>query len=238
MGKRGEVSTKGAVRLTTRLLCGLWALGGSVAWAAPTIYTCVDSNGKRLTSDRPIPECLSRDQRLLNSDGSVRKVLPPTPTADERAQQEAREREAAAERAKQQEAVRRDRSLLLRFPNEAAHNKARAAALDDVHAALQVSEKRLDALALERKPLMEEAQFFTGRQWPLKLRLLLDANDAATEAQRVLIQNQQAEKVRINANYDAELDRLKKLWAGAPPGSLGALPALPAASAAKKTAAK
>lgn len=238
MGKRGGVSTKGAVRLSTRLLCSLWVLGSSLAWAAPAIYTCVDSNGKRLTSDRPIPECLSRDQRLLNSDGSVRKVLPPTPTADERAQQEAREREAAAERAKQQEAVRRDRSLLHRYPNEAAHNKARAAALDDVHAALQVSDKRLAALALERKPLMEEAQFFTGRQWPLKLRLLLDANDAATEAQRVLIQNQQAEMVRINANYDAELDRLKKLWSGAPPGSLGALPTTPAASAAKKTAAK
>jgi len=27
--------------------------------------------------------------------------------------------------------------------------------------------------------------------------------------------------VRINRLYDAELDRLRRLWAGAPPGSLG-----------------
>ena len=39
------------------------------------------------------------------------------------------------------------------------------------------------------------------------------------EAQRSLVQNQQTEVVRINALYDAELARLKKLWAGAMPGT-------------------
>ncbi len=44
------------------------------------------------------------------------------------------------------------------------------------------------------------------------------------EAQRTLIQNQQAEVVRINQLYDAELDRSRSSGAGAQPGSLGALP--------------
>ena len=35
--------------------------------------------------------------------------------------------------------------------------------------------------------------------------------------------NQQSEMARINAGFDAELVRLKKLWAGATPGSLGPL---------------
>jgi hypothetical protein len=48
----------------------------------------------------------------------------------------------------------------------------------------------------------------------------------------VLIQNQQAEIVRINALFDTELARLKQLWAGAPPGSMGALPVASAASGA------
>ncbi len=52
----------------------------------------------------------------------------------------------------------------------------------------------------------------------------LDANEASLDAQRSLIQNQQAEVVRINGLYDAELARLKKLWAGAPAGSLGPPP--------------
>lgn len=228
MVQRGD----GGSRQVAVLAAGLLAAGA--AWAAPAIYTCVDANGKRLTSDRPIVECATREQRLLNPDGSVRRIVPPTPTADERAEQEARERQAQAERAAQLDAVRRDRNLMVRFPNEAAHNKARAAALDDVHTAVQLSEKRLVVLAADRKPLMDEAEFYVGRQLPLKLRQALDANDAATDAQRALIQNQQAEIVRINALFDAELARLRRLWGGAPAGSMGVLSTAAAASAAKK----
>ena len=60
-----------------------------------------------------------------------------------------------------------------------------------------------------------------------KLRAQLDANDASTEAQKNLIQNQQVELVRVNALYDNELERLKKLWAGAQPGSMGVLASTP-----------
>jgi hypothetical protein len=232
MRKRG-VSIGGALGLGSGLCAGLWFVGG-IAWAAPAIYSCIDANGKRLTSDRPIPECVAREQRLLNPDGSLRRIVPPTPTPEERAEQEARERQAAALRVQQQDAIRRDRNLLLRFPNEAAHSKSRAAALDDVHAAVQLSEKRIAALAADRKPLLDEAEFYAGKQLPLKLRQQLDANDAATDAQRSLIQNQQAEIVRINMLFDAELARLQKLWSGAPVGSLGTLSAAPAASAARR----
>jgi hypothetical protein len=41
--------------------------------------------------------------------------------------------------------------------------------------------------------------------------------------------------VRINALYDAELLRLKKLWGGAPAGSLGPLPDTRAPAAAPAT---
>ncbi|HJV60973.1 MAG TPA: DUF4124 domain-containing protein [Albitalea sp.] len=228
MSERGGVTIKTAIRLGACLVCCSWLVAEA---ASGTIYTCIDSHGKKLTSDRPIPECVSRDQRVLNPDGSVKKVVPPTPTADERAEQEARERQLAAERAAHQDAVRRDRNLMLRFPNEAAHNKARAAALDDTKAALLRSERRLADLAAERKPLMDEAEFYTGKPLPPALKQKLDANDTAVEAQRVLVQNQQAEIVRVNALFDNELARLRKLWAGAPPGSLGALTAPGAASA-------
>ena len=189
------------------------------------IYSCVDANGRRLTSDRPIPECATREQRLLNADGSVRKVMPPSMTADEQAEADARERRAAIERAAQQDAIRRDRNLLTRFPDQAAHQKAREAALDDVAKGVKFSENRLLELQQERKPLLTESEFYVGKQIPLKLRQQLDANDAATAAQRSLVQNQKDEILRIDNLYDLELARLKKLWAGATPGSLGAMPA-------------
>ena len=193
------------------------ALLSGAAWAdRPTIYSCVDGNGKRLTSDRPIVECQTREQRVLNADGSVKRVVPPTLTADEVAEQEARDRRMATERAAQQDAVRRDRNLRLRFPNEAAHNRARAAALDDLRKSIVISEKRLAALEAERKPLLDEAEFYIGRTLPRRLKQAMDAIDATSDAQRSLIANQQNEMVRINALYDVELERLRRLWAGMP----------------------
>lgn len=215
------------------------------AWAqqpaantARGIYTCVDSNGRRLTADRPIAECAHKEQQLLNRDGSLRQVIPPTMTADERAEQEARDRAAAEARAAQNDAVRRDRNLMARFPNEAAHKRAREAAADTVRLAIRASELRLRDLEAARKPLNDEAEFYIGRQMPAKLKAQIEANEAAVEAQRSASLNQEAELVRINKLYDLELERLRRLWGGAQPGSLGPLPIrLPPASSSPVPAA-
>ena len=187
------------------------------------IYTCTDDRGRRLTADRPIAECANREQQLLNKDGSLRAVVPPTPTAEERAEKEHRERRMAEQRAAQADAVRRDRNLLSRYPNEAIHLRAREAAIDTVRQAIKASEVRLRELANERKPLASEVEFYEGKALPPKLKAQLDANDAAAEALRSSSINQDAELGRINKLYDAELDRLRKLWAGAQPGSMGTI---------------
>ena len=229
---RPATRRRGLAALAAAAAVAVGLVGAPALAAAPSIYSCIDAHGKRLTSDRPIAECNSREQRLLNADGSVRRVLSPSLTADEVAEIEAAERKAAGERTARQDAVRRDRTLLTRFPNEAAHQRARAAALADVEKGVLLSQQRSAALARERKPLLDEAEFYQGRPLPLKLRLALDANDAGVEAQRALVQNQQAEAVRINASFDVELARLRRLWAGAAPGSMGTLSAASAAEAA------
>jgi len=236
-----------AVLLAGAAPLGAWAqTGPSGASAAAGIYTCVDGQGRKLTSDRPIADCVAREQRVLNRDGSVQRVIPPTLTAEERAERDAAERRAELARAGQADAVRRDRNLVARFPNEAAHRKSREAALDTVRLATKATENRLKELAAERKPLLEEAEFYKGRQIPLRLKQQLDANDAGVEAQRSAAANQEAELIRINRLHDVELDRLRRLWAGAPAGSLppvaavAAVPAAPAvgngASAVPRTA--
>ncbi len=222
--------------MTVLLAVAVAGAGGFGAASAATIYSCVDSSGKRLTSDRPIPECTSREQRVLNADGSTKQVLPPAMTTDERADFEAREREKAARRAAEVDAIRRDRNLRIRYPNEAVHQKARLTALDDLKRALNLSQQRVDALATEKKPLLAEAEFYVGRTMPTRLKQQLDGIDATAEAQRALIQNQQAETLRINASFDAELARLRRLWAGAPPGSLGPISPLPVRASAAPSA--
>lgn len=198
------------------------------ASSTASIYTCTTPDGRRLTSDRPIAACNAQEQRVLNSDGSLQRIHPPSFTAEERAAREAAERRAQAERTAQLDAVRRDRNLMSRFPNEAAHRKAREASLDTVRLAISNTEVRLKHLAEERKPLDSEAEFYRERTLPPRLKQQIDANEAAADAQRSAAQTQAVEMERINRLYDAELQRLRRLWAGAPAGSLGPAQAMPA----------
>lgn len=208
-------------------LLGAAAQAQSAASSAAGIYTCIDDRGRKITSDRPIPDCNAKEQRVLNRDGSLRAVRPPTMTSDEAAEKEARERKAVETRAAQNDAARRDRNLLQRYRTEAAHHKAREAALDSVRAAIRLTRTRTEDLLKERKPLLDEAEFYKGKPLPPKLKGQFDANDAALEAQRAAANTQQTELERVTRLYDAELDRLKALWAGALPGSLGPLPPAP-----------
>lgn len=197
------------------------SLGGS-AWAqgGPVIFTCTAPSGRVVTSDRLIAECMDREQRVLNRDGSLQRIVPASLTADERVLRDARERRLAAQKLAQADAARRDRNLLQRYPNEASHAKAREAALESAREAMQASESRLRALSGERKPLLDEVEFYKGKPLPAKLKQQLEANEAAAEAQRNAAQTQQAELDRLNGLFDTELSRLRRLWAGAPPGSL------------------
>lgn len=216
-----------AARLAALAILAAAGSFGVLAADKTYIYQC-EVNGKKVTSDRPILECANKDQRQLNTDGSLYRIITPTLTDDERAEKERLEREKEVERVARNDAIRRDRNLMQRFPNEAEHSKARTKALDDLRAAAKNSDARIALLMKERKKLEDEKQFYVNEQvnkpLPTFLRQKLDANEAALEAQRTLSQTQQEEYSRINDNYDLELARLKKLWAGAQPGSLGPVP--------------
>jgi hypothetical protein len=211
-----------AVVLAAGSCCASW--GQEAPSRDGAIYVCVDDQGRAITRDRYIAECRHKEQRVLNRDGSLRRVLPPTLTAEERAQLEAGERAAREAQAAQQDTVKYDRLLKTRYPNEAAHKRAREAALDASHGAIQSAEARLRELAIERKRLAEEAEFYRGRVVPTRLKQQIDGNDGQAEAQRTSIKNVQGEQERINRRFDVELERLRKLWKGAEPGSLGPAP--------------
>lgn len=205
------------VRATLVGLAGMGLL--PVALAASNIYTCVNAKGQRITSDRPIAECLDRSQELRNTDGSVKRVMPPSMTAEERAAHEERLRQEMAAEAMKRDAIRLDRNLMSRYPDEASHQRARKAAMEPLNTALAATERRLTELEHDQKRLQQEAEFYKGREMPRDLKLKFGQNEAALQAQQDAAQNHLAEIRRINATYDQELMRLKRLWAGAAPGS-------------------
>lgn len=216
---------RSAFRHAATAAAGLWLASAALAASAQApslgqVFTCTNNAGRVLTSDRLIGECMDREQRVLSRDGTLIRIVPPQLTADERAAKEERDRRAMLERQARVEAVRRDRLLLQRFPNEAEHRKARQSALEDVQASMKLSQQRLAELERERKPLLDESEFYKGKQLPALLKQQLDANEAAVAAQKDAQVNQQAELERIGRRYDAELAHLKRLWGGAEPGSI------------------
>jgi len=243
-------SEQGRLRLArgTVLVVLALALGAAAAEekAPRSSFSCT-VNGKKLVSDRLIPECNNAEQRELNSDGSLKRIVKPPPTPDEREEMERIELDNKAKIAALNDAVRRDRNLMQRYPDEAAHTKAREKALDEFRISEKNSSARIALLLGEKKKLDEERKFYENERvkkpLPMALRQKIDANDAGLEAQRSVAQNAKTELDRINRNHDAELLRLKKLWGGARAGSLGPLPetrppaAAPAAALAASKAA-
>lgn len=192
--------------------------------AAGGLYSCTDSKGNKYSSDRPIPQCADREQQLLNRDGSVRGSVGPSMTAEERAAYEEAQRRKLAAEAAHKDVVRHDRNLMTRYPNEAAHVRARESAIDPARQALRSAEKRLADLGKERARLDAEAEFYTGKPMPRQLKLQFGQNQAAVQAQQHSIEQHRSEVARLQALYDEELARLKKLWSGAQPGAVGPIP--------------
>jgi hypothetical protein len=200
----------------------LLAGGGSAL--AGEVYTCVDAYGRNLTSDRPIVDCLDREQRVLSQQGVTIRILTPSQTALEREQQEARRRQAALEQQRIRDAQRRDRNLLSRFPNKAAHDVARANALEQSQIGMKAASNRLATLAEEREQINQEMAFYKDdpTRMPASLRRALEDNNTSTTIQQQALAMQKAERDRINARFDEELTHLRELWATAGKTQAGA----------------
>lgn len=183
--------------------------------AAREVYTCIDASGRRLTSDRPIPECLDREQRVLDGTGTERRRIGPALSELERAEQEAQRRREVQERARIAEERRRERALTARYPDEAAHQAERSNALTQVDEVIAVARQRIVDVGVERKRLNAELEFYQGdaSKAPVTLQRQLHENDEAVREQQRFIAAQEQEKRRIGQRFDAELVQLRQLWA-------------------------
>lgn len=205
---------------------GVWAVGGVLCLAlvdtphaqtAPDgagIYVCVDAKGRRITSDRPILECLDREQRELFSTGATRRVVPASLTAEERERLEAKAQQDAVQRTKAIEDRRRDRALLSRYPNQRQHDEERAKQLAQVDEVINSIHLRSQDLVKQRAELDLEMEFYkaTPSKAPAWLKRRLEDNAHQQEGQKRLVANQALEKQRINGRFDDELARLRQLW--------------------------
>jgi chromosome segregation ATPase len=204
----------------------LGASAQSSSQAPSRIYTCIDAQGQRLTSDRPIIECIDREQRELSSTGIVLRVIPPSLSAAEREARAARERDAALERQRERGATRRDQALLARYPDKAAHEDGRRQALAQTQTTVDAIERGIVQLTSERKTLDDELEFYRKdpSKTPARLRHAIEDNAQAMQEQRRVMASQQDEIRRIDARFDEEARRLQPLWNAKTAGTASAQP--------------
>ncbi len=204
-----------AVAAALLLPVGAQAQAKPGAGSAQSIYTCTDSKGRRITSDRPIVDCLDREQQRLGRNGTVREVIPPSYTREEREKVEAQRRAEQEEQARIQEERRRDRALLIRYPNQGVHDKERQEALAQIDDVIAAVHKREAALVEQKKGIAQELEFYQGdlSKAPPWLRRKVEDNEKQMDVQKRFLADQTQEKQRVNARFDEELAKLRQLWA-------------------------
>lgn len=181
----------------------------------PEVYTCIDKSGRRLTSDRFIPECSDREQRVLDASGAERRRIGPMLSEHERSAQEAERRKRAQAKAQQIADQRAERVLIMRYPDEAAHRAERKDALRQVDDQIAMAKDRIAELHAERKKLDDELEFYSGALYkaPTRLQRAYADNDQAMDEQQRFIMAREEDRARINKRFDVELAKLRVLWA-------------------------
>jgi hypothetical protein len=187
------------------------ALAALPASAWCQLYVCTTPSGKTLTGDLPPVDCGNVPIRELNRDGSVKRVIEPPLTPEQKKKRELedkarRDREHAA-----QEQLRRDRALLEAYAGEDEIDSARDRVLADRQALIDRANQQLKEFKADHKRLEDEAEFYVKRQMPDKLKRALDDNAALQAQQLRSIDEIRADMQRINERYDADLRRYREL---------------------------
>lgn len=186
--------------------------------AQAQLFVCTDARGRTISGDRPPPECADKAIRELRSDGSVRRVIEPPLTAEQKAARAAEEKRQRDEADRQRAQMRRDLSLLETYANEEEIEKARNQALASRQQLIERAQKRLEDHRRERKKLDNEAEFYAKRTMPDKLKRSFEGNDALVRSEERIIRDVRADMERVNERYDDELQRFRRLVsAGATP---------------------
>jgi hypothetical protein len=196
----------------------LAALAVAAAPASATLYVCTTADGRTITSDRLPPECANLPVKELRSDGSVRQVIEPPLTEEQRRARAEKLRREHLELEAKRTRARRDIALMETYASEVEIEAARQAALSSRQVMIDRSKQRLETFAAERTKLENEVEFYANRKLPAKLEQAIEANKDLTQAEHRLIVDMQADMARINQRFDTELSRFRELvLAGARP---------------------
>jgi hypothetical protein len=178
---------------------------------AQSIYKCQDSNGRTLTSDRPIPECADRAVQLLGKDGLVRKEIPAPLSVEEKRKIAQQAEKQKADAAAADEKSRADRAITTRFRSEADIELARKRAVDPVEQQIRRDSTALAGAEERLAKAQAEVDAHKGKMLPAAIRQRRDDEDLAVKERKRSLKAREEEKAQINAKYTDTMSRYREI---------------------------
>jgi hypothetical protein len=190
---------------TTRLIrCSLLlGLLLPVVASAVELYRYTDERGTTVLSRQGVPpEHIGRGYQVLNEQGRVIRVIPPAPTAEELRRMQLEKARALS-----------DVQLLRLYSTPEDVERARQRKLAELDGLIGVARGNLQSVRTQQGNLQSQAAEHerAGREVPAHLLAQIENQIAEQARLKSDIERYRALREQSNANFDADLDRLKQL---------------------------
>ena len=190
-------------------LVSTWLLPGMLH---AQIIICKDASGRTITSDRPLPECADRAQRVMDRSGIVRKEIPAPLTPEQKKQKRADEERAKLQAAIEEKEKQNDLALLARYPNERDIESARIRSLEPIKDQHKREMVALAAAETELAKAQSEADRLKGKpSLPVQLQQRLHQDQQNVNASLAQLKQREIDIADANTRYDNVLKRFREL---------------------------
>ncbi|MGL4666427.1 MAG: hypothetical protein ACRCWR_00680 [Saezia sp.] len=194
--------------LVFMLFCGVSASAAIAQQSFPagSIYMCNLSSERVLSSDRPIPECAEKEQRVMGSNGLAIGILPPASEGRAREQRRVQQEEEEKRRATNEA---RKGHLLLRYPDAATHDAKRQFDLAPLYEKLKATNQQIELLLKQLADLDDAA----SKPDAAPLNKEKEAHiQSSLSVQQHIASTLRKQIAAINSIYDEEKAFLSEYW--------------------------
>lgn len=168
--------------------------------ARADIFRCKNAEGKVITSDRPIPECVNRGMKVYSNAGRFKNDIAPPLTPEEKQKNALDAERKRREQIEEQDRKKEERYFLAHYQSEADVEAARKRAVDSFTEKKRLANEQLESLS----------QLILGLQEELK-----NSKKTTREFESI---RQRADDLSSNVNntrksiafYDQEIERTNK----------------------------
>lgn len=175
------------------------------------IFTCKNSAGRTISSDRPSPECGGSSIREMSREGIVRREIPAALSPEQKRQKQLEEEKRKADMAAAEERRKFDQMLMVRYPTEGHIDIIRKRALSGLQEKINVSNNAIATASRQQKEILAGAVPDKKKELSAAARAKLDVAEQTIKSERANIASYEAEIDNANLRFDAALKRYREI---------------------------